>query len=245
VNWLSAIQASGLCGIQIWFLQLTKSVLSGGRRRLFRILSPFVLDQMFRGLRRAFWRDKVTLLWLFVKTCLLSLTVPKPCLLLFLFWRGYGHNELCLTWQQITEKTVYNNYGLASTGCQDFFSASYSETILFISILANGITKRLVGKATAKPIIHPFTNLWRNPAVHPVFIEVIVKVIVVSKANVMIIAINKPEYFLLSFKAGNHPLGVSPHCSCISCLFLVTFALGILKWKLPVSLKYEEYTPLL
>jgi len=62
-----------------------------------------------------------------------------------------------------------------------------------------------------------------------VFIEVIVKVIVVSKANVMIIAINKPEYFLLSFKAGNHPLGVSPHHYCIPCLFLVTFALGTLK----------------
>jgi hypothetical protein len=49
-----AIQASGLCGIQTWFLQLVKSVLSEVRRLLFRIPSPFVLDQTFRGLRRAF-----------------------------------------------------------------------------------------------------------------------------------------------------------------------------------------------
>jgi hypothetical protein len=63
----------------------------------------------------------------------------------------------------------------------------------------------LVGKATIKPISHAFTKLSRNPAVHPTFIEVIVKVIVESKANVINNAISNPEYFLLNFKSANHP----------------------------------------
>ena len=41
----------------------------------------------------------------------------------------------------------------------DFFFANYSETILFTNILANGMIRRLVGKATTKPVIHPLTNL--------------------------------------------------------------------------------------
>jgi len=50
----------------------------------------------------------------------------------------------------------------------------------------------LVGKATAKPINHPNTNLSRNPEVHPVVTETIVKVIAESKAIVINSAINKP-----------------------------------------------------
>ncbi len=116
----------------------------------------------------------------------------------------------------------------------DLFNVVYSETILFTILLANWKAKRLVGKATAKPINHPFTNRWRNPAVHPVFIEIIVKVIAESKAIVMIIAVNKPEYFLSSFKIGNHPPSVSPQGYSqyrISCLFLVTFPIWDFKLK--------------
>ncbi len=85
------------------------------------------------------------------------------------------------------------------------FCSTYSETNLSVSLLANGMTTRLVGKATTKPINHPFTKLSRNPAVHPTFIAVIVKVIVESKANVINNAIKNPEYFLLNFKSANHP----------------------------------------
>jgi len=62
-----------------------------------------------------------------------------------------------------------------------------------------------------------------------------VKVIVESRAIVMIIAVNKPEYFLLSLKAGNHPLGFSPHFILdivYPCWFLVTFTTWDLKMKL-------------
>jgi ketopantoate reductase len=67
------------------------------------------------------------------------------------------------------------------------------------------MAKRLVGKATAKLISHPLANLLRNPAVHPVFTRVIVEVIVVFKASVINNAIDNLEYFLLNFKAVNHP----------------------------------------
>jgi hypothetical protein len=53
-----------------------------------------------------------------------------------------------------------------------------------------------------------------------------VKVIAESKAIVIIIAVNKPEYFLSSFKIDNHPSGISLQGYSryrISCLFLVTF----------------------
>ena len=93
------------------------------------------------------------------------------------------------------------------------------------------MTKRLVGKATTKPIAHPFTKLSRNPAVHPTFIEVIVKVIVESKANVINNAIKNPEYLLLIFKSANHPFR---HFSKIIILC------GVLNCYLLVSLKYEE-----
>jgi len=96
--------AFGLCGIRTWFSLFQRFVLSGGQRRLFRIPSPSVLDQRFRDLRRAFWRGKVTILWLFLKTFLPSLAVPKHCLLLSLFSRVCGRNEFCLTYQEVTKK---------------------------------------------------------------------------------------------------------------------------------------------
>ena len=69
----------------------------------------------------------------------------------------------------------------------------------------------LVGKATRKPITQPFRNLLINASVHPMFIVVIVKVIVVSKAKVIKKANNKPEYFLFNFKRVNH----IPNCFSI------------------------------
>ena len=77
------------------------------------------------------------------------------------------------------------------------------STNLVASLLANGITSMLVGKATIKPITQPLRNLGKNPSVHPVFIVVIVKVIVVSRAKVIKNATNKPEYFLFNFKSFN------------------------------------------
>ena len=100
----SAIQASGLCGIRTGFSLFQRFVLCRGRRRLVQILSPFVRDQRFQGLRRVFWRDRAKRPWRWLKTCLPSLTVLKPRLLLFLFLRGYERNELCLTYQEITKK---------------------------------------------------------------------------------------------------------------------------------------------
>ena len=67
-----------------------------------------------------------------------------------------------------------------------------SEVSLLTSFLANGKTKGLVGKITAKPINHALINFSRNPAVHPVVTETIVKLIAESKAIVMNSAINKP-----------------------------------------------------
>ena len=99
-----AIQAAELCDIQTWFLLLRKFVLYRVQRRPFRILSPSVLCQTFQGLRRAFWRDRAKRRWRWLKTFLPSLTVLKLCLLLFLFLRGCGHNELYLTYQEVTEK---------------------------------------------------------------------------------------------------------------------------------------------
>ena len=69
------------------------------------------------------------------------------------------------------------------------------------------------------------------------------KLIVVSKATVMINAVSKPEYFLPIFKAGTLLLGVSPHHCYISYLFLVTSppsfwikaCLSRLKYKEPPS----------
>ena len=57
-----------------------------------------------------------------------------------------------------------------------------------------------MGKATTKPIIHPFMKVERNLGVQPILIVVIVKVMVVSNARVIKNAINSPEYFLSTFK---------------------------------------------
>ena len=82
---------------------------------------------------------------------------------------------------------------------------AYSETNKVANFLAKGIANKLVGKATTNPIIHPCRNLCRNPEVQPVFIEVIVKVNVVSKAKVIKKATNNPEYFMSNFKTYDHP----------------------------------------
>lgn len=79
---------------------------------------------------------------------------------------------------------------------------------LAASLLANGIIRMLVGNATIKPITQPFKNLWINASFHPLFTIVIMKVIAVSKANVIKNATNNPEYFLFNFKSFNH----SPSC---------------------------------
>ena len=102
---------------------------------------------------------------------------------------------------------LYNNYAKAIFS-HVLVVVLYSETNLFTSFLAKGMTKMLVGKATAKPIVHPFTKLLRNLVVHPTFIVVMVKVIVESKANVINSAVKNPEYFLLIFKSVTHPLEI-------------------------------------
>lgn len=71
---------------------------------------------------------------------------------------------------------------------------------MLTSLLTRGMASRLVGKPTANPMIHPPKNLWRKPEVNPVIIAVIVKVMVVSKANVMKNAVNKAEDSLSDFK---------------------------------------------
>ena len=79
--------------------------------------------------------------------------------------------------------------------------------------------------------------------VYPVFIEIIVKVIAESKAIVMIIAANKPEYSLSSFEIDHHSPCVSPHDYSryhISCLFLVTFPTLDINNPVLIRLKYEE-----
>ena len=66
--------------------------------------------------------------------------------------------------------------------------------------LISGIIRRLVGKATAKPISQPPTNLCANIGAHPVLTSVIVKDIVVSKTRAIKSAVRTPEYFALNFK---------------------------------------------
>ena len=85
------------------------------------------------------------------------------------------------------------------TGFVAYFDTNNATIFLVI-----GTIIRLVGKATAKPISHPFRNLWEKSAVQPVFMEVIVKVITVSNAKVMKKATSTGEYFLLNFKAFQH-----------------------------------------
>ncbi len=121
--------------------------------------------------------------------------------------------------------------------------AFYLETSLLTSLLVNGNAKRLVGKATAKPISHPLTNLSRNPAVHPVFIESIVKVIVVSKAIVMNIAVNKPEYFLSIFKVGQP--SSKRFCRLYSMFVFCSFPYLRHQNERLVRLKYKERAHLL
>lgn len=58
-----------------------------------------------------------------------------------------------------------------------------------------------MGKATIKPIVQLFKKLGIKFWFQPVLIEVIVKVIVVSKANVIKNATSIPKYFLSTFKA--------------------------------------------
>ena len=74
----------------------------------------------------------------------------------------------------------------------------YSQTT-FTSLLTSGVIARLVGNATAKPINHAPANLWINPEVQPINIEVMVKVMVVSNMITMSKAVRKTEYLDLNF----------------------------------------------
>jgi len=75
----------------------------------------------------------------------------------------------------------------------------HSDTNEATNFLAKKIANMLVGKATAKPIIHPCKNFGKNMSVQPMFIEIIAKVITVSNDRVIKNAIKIPEYFLSIF----------------------------------------------
>ena len=75
----------------------------------------------------------------------------------------------------------------------------YSTNFDF-NLLANGITKILVGKTTKNAIVHVSKNLGMKTSFHPIFKVVSVKVIIVSKNIVIKKASKNREYFLFSFK---------------------------------------------
>lgn len=77
----------------------------------------------------------------------------------------------------------------------------HSDTNKASNFLAKKIATMLVGKATAKPIIHPCKNFERNISFQPILIDIIVKVITVSNARVIKTATTIPEYFLSIFKS--------------------------------------------
>jgi len=71
---------------------------------------------------------------------------------------------------------------------------------LIAIFFASGVAIMLVGKATIKPRIQPFRNLKIKSSFQPVFTNVITKVIVVTKANVMKKAIKIPCILSFDFK---------------------------------------------
>lgn len=78
------------------------------------------------------------------------------------------------------------------------------------TLLARGITSKLVGKATANPINQPTKNLKTKPSVNPVFTIVIVKLMVVFKAIVIKNASSISEYFLPNFIKLTHSMKSLP-----------------------------------
>ena len=68
----------------------------------------------------------------------------------------------------------------------------------FTSFIIRGIAKRLVGRPTANPVNHPTMNAIGKTEVHPTCTETIVKVITVSKTNVIKKAIKTFENLTLA-----------------------------------------------